>query len=104
MATKNTKNAAKVNEAKAVEAKAKAPKAKALSQLAAAAVVLKKAKGKAMNVKQLTEAMAVQGLWTTPGGKTPHATLSAALQKEIKSKGKESRFAKVAPGQYGLSK
>jgi hypothetical protein len=37
------------------------------------------------------------------GGQTPHATLFAALIREIKVKGTESRFAKVDRGQFSLN-
>jgi hypothetical protein len=32
-----------------------------------------------MNCKEMIEAMAAKGYWTTPGGKTPHATLYTAV-------------------------
>jgi hypothetical protein len=31
----------------------------------------------------MIEAMAKTGLWTSPGGKTPHATLASAIIGEI---------------------
>src|SRR5579884_3000386 len=65
------------------KAKAKAePKAKKLSALDAAAKVLGEA-GAPMNCKEMIEAMATKGYWTSPGGKTPHATLYAAILREI---------------------
>jgi len=36
-------------------------------------------------------------------GKTPANTLHAAISKEIKTKGKDSRFEKVGRGQFALS-
>jgi hypothetical protein len=79
-----------------------APKAaKKLSQLDAAVKVLAKAKGP-MNCQQLVEAMAKRKLWVSPKGKTPHLTLSAALQREVKTKGEASRFVKAGPGLYAL--
>jgi hypothetical protein len=56
-----------------------------------------------MNSKELVEAMTAKGYWTSPGGKTPHATLHAAISREIKTKGKESRFAKAGPGKFTAS-
>jgi hypothetical protein len=44
--------------------------------------------------------MAAKSLWTTPGGKTPHATLYSAIIREIAVKGKESRFVKKDRGQF----
>jgi hypothetical protein len=49
-------------------------KEKKLSAIDAAAQVLATATGP-MNSKEMIEAMAAQRLWTSPGGKTPHATL-----------------------------
>jgi len=79
-------------------AKTKKSKAKAegkMSALDAAAKVLAE-EGRPMSAKELIEAMAVKGYWTSPGGKTPEATLSAALGNEINKKGDASRFAKPA--------
>src|SRR5271166_1299010 len=72
-----------------------------LSALDAAARVLRE-EGLAMNCKALIETMAAKGYWKSPGGKTPASTLYAALLKEVTTKGKESRFAKVARGQFAL--
>ena len=47
---------------------------KKLSAIDAAAKVLA-ASETPMNCKELIDAMATKGLWTSPGGKTPHATL-----------------------------
>jgi hypothetical protein len=79
--------------------KAKPPKAKKVGALDAAAQVLAGTK-EPMNCKDLVEAMAKQGLWTSPGGKTPHATLYSAIIREIALKGKESRFVKKDRGQF----
>lgn len=87
--------------------KAAAPKAKAtkevkpkrVSALDAAATVLAKA-GKPMHAQELIAAMAEQNLWKSPGGKTPHATLYAAMMREERDKGGESRFRKVDRGQF----
>lgn len=78
---------------------AKETKPKRVSALDAAAQVLAKAK-KPMNVKELIEAIAAAGLWTSPGGKTPQATLYAAMFREIKTKGKAARFRKVERGTF----
>jgi hypothetical protein len=75
---------------------------KKLSALAAAARVLKETKG-ALSCSELIAAMATQGYWTSPGGKTPQATLSSAIQREIAVKKDQSRFKKTAPGRYGLA-
>jgi hypothetical protein len=88
-------------EAKATKAakKAKAPKEKKVSAIDAAAQVLAGAK-EPMNAKEMIEAMAAKGLWSSPGGKTPHATLYSAIIREIATKGKEARFVKKDRGQF----
>ncbi|HEY7159456.1 MAG TPA: winged helix-turn-helix domain-containing protein [Gemmataceae bacterium] len=83
-------------------AKTKAPKAEGkMSALDAASKVLAE-EGRPMTAKELIEAMAAKGYWTSPGGKTPEATLSAAIGTEINKKGSASRFAKPAPGKFTL--
>ncbi|MCG3138813.1 MAG: hypothetical protein HJJLKODD_02682 [Phycisphaerae bacterium] len=70
-----------------------------LSVLDAAAKVLEKA-GKPMRCAELIKAMTEQDLWTSPKGKTPHATLYAAMMREERVKGEASRFKKVDRGQF----
>ena len=74
-----------------------------LSALDAAAKVLAGSKD-SMNCKQLIEAMAAKKLWSSPGGKTPHATLYSAILREINSKGKDARFKKMERGQFAANK
>jgi hypothetical protein len=45
---------------------------------------------------------AARGYWTSPKGQTPHATLYAAILREIQAKGAASRFAKLGRGTFGL--
>jgi len=113
--TKKATTAKKASGAKAATKKATprkkaAPKAKAtgangdakgkkLSAIDAAAKVLAESK-QAMNAKELIEAMAAKKLWTSPGGKTPHATLYAAILREINSKGRDARFKKTQRGTF----
>ena len=54
-----------------------------------------------MGCKDMVEQAIGKGLWS-PGGKTPHATLYAAIIREISKKGKEARFKKVARGRFAL--
>jgi hypothetical protein len=84
------------------DAKESKTDAKKLSQMAAAVAVLAKA-GEPMNCKAMVEAMNQQGLWTSPGGKTPEATLYASILREINAKGKDARFVKVERGQFALA-
>jgi hypothetical protein len=111
-ATKTTK-AVKAKPAKAKRPRAAAPakatktkKPKAagkMSALDAAAKVLADA-GEPMNTKAMIEAMAAKNLWTSPGGKTPHATLFSAILREINTKGSDARFVKVERGQFAAKK
>ena len=79
-----------------------APKPKKLSAIDAAAQVLAEA-GQPMNCHEMIEAMTKKGLWTTPGGQTPHATLYSAILREISKKGKESRFTKTERGKFATA-
>lgn len=72
---------------------------KSLSQLDAAAKVLGEA-GEPMTTKEMVETMAAKGYWTSPGGKTPHATLYSAILREIQKKGEGSRFRKTDRGHF----
>lgn len=72
-----------------------------LSALDAAAKVLAEAKAP-LNTKQMIEQMAAKGYWTSPGGKTPHATLYSAILREIDTKGAEARFKKTDRGTFAL--
>lgn len=71
-----------------------------LSLLDAAVEVLKKQSP--LTCRQLIERMTEAELWKSETGKTPANTLHAALSKEIRVKGDESRFEKVDRGQFGL--
>ena len=94
--------AKKAKAAPAKKAAAKSAKPKRVSAIDAAAQVLKTT-GKPMRAQELITAMAEQKLWTSPGGKTPHATLYAAILREINTKGSAARFAKVERGQFGFN-
>jgi hypothetical protein len=53
-----------------------------------------------LNTKQMIDTMAAKGLWSSPAGKTPHATLYSAILREIGTKGDASRFRKVERGLF----
>jgi hypothetical protein len=72
---------------------------KKMSALDAAAKVLAET-GRPMSCPELIAAMAAQGYWSSPKGKTPAATLYAALTREAATKGAVARFRKVGPGQF----
>ncbi len=73
-----------------------------LSALDAAAKVLSEAK-EPLNAKQMIEAMATKGYWTSPGGATPWATLYSSIIREISVKGAESRFTKTERGKFAIN-
>ena len=52
---------------------------KKLSCVAAALKVLAES-GQPLNAKEMIAAMEAKGYWTSPGGKTPHATLYSAIR------------------------
>jgi hypothetical protein len=79
-----------------------APKEKRLSALDAAAKVLTEA-AQPMNCQEMIAAMAAKNYWTSPGGKTPHATLYSAIAREIDTKGTSSRFVKAERGKFTLA-
>lgn len=81
--------------------KAEAPaKPRRTSGLDAAAQVLTEAGG-TMGSREIVDVMLAKGLWKT-SGKTPHATIYAAIIREIQKKGSQSRFEKVARGKFTL--
>lgn len=75
---------------------------KKISQIEAAIIVLGKSKD-AMNCKEMVEAMQVAGLWSTPNGATPEATLYASILREINTKGRDARFRKTERGHFTLA-
>jgi hypothetical protein len=75
---------------------------KKMSALDAAAKVLGQS-AEPMATKEMIDAMSAEGYWTSPGGQTPHATLYAAILREINTKGAKARFAKTDRGRFGLN-
>ncbi|GJQ29658.1 MAG: hypothetical protein HBSAPP03_15420 [Phycisphaerae bacterium] len=88
---------------------AKAPKApkekmpKRVSALDAAAQVVAGAKVP-MRAKEMIAEMEAKGLWKSPGGKTPEATLYAAIIREIAARGEKARFKKHDKGVFVAGK
>jgi len=88
---------------KPAQSKPKAAKAERKpSGLDAAAQVLAEA-GEPLDTKTMVERMLAKGLWKTDG-KTPAATIYAAIIREIAVKGAASRFRKTARGKFELAK
>ena len=104
-AERGTKKATAEKPAKAPKtAKEKKPAAeKKMSAIDAAAKLLGET-GEPMNCKAIIEGIAAKGYWTSPGGKTPHATLYSAIIREISVKGQEARFTKTERGQFAATK
>ena len=103
--TKATKNADAAKGKKAAKATKPAAEAKAkkVSALDAAYQVLLASK-EPMNCQDMIKAMAEKKLWTSPGGKTPHATLYAAILREINVKEAEARFKKTDRGHFAANR
>ena len=79
----------------------KAVKPKRLSGLDAAAMVLAEAKAP-MSVTEIFERIEAKGLWRTDG-KTPTATLYAAIIREISAKKSEARFKKTERDRFAAT-
>ena len=102
-ATKDAKAATKADTgerrgpAGQTDAKARRP-----SGLDAAAQVLADA-GEPLNAKEIVALMLGRKLWST-NGKTPAATIYAAIIREIRTKGDAARFRKAGRGKFELAK
>ena len=89
--------------------KAKKPKApkeakpKRVSVLDAAAQVLATS-NTPMRAKEMIAEVTKRGLWSSPNGKTPEATLYAAIIREIAAKGDKARFRKTERGLFAAGK
>lgn len=122
MSKKTTKKAAKAAKTPKAAKAATSPKAKSdmsdrpatpakvakdaatdkpISGLDAAAKVLADA-GQPMRARELVNTMIERGLWKS-GGKTPWATIYAAMAREIAAKGKASRFRKTDRGLFAFN-
>ena len=112
--SKTTKKAPRPSKTKAIKkpaansagqrkakAKSAAKASGKLSAIEAAVKVLTEA-GQPMNTQQMIAAMAEKGYWTSPGGKTPAATLYSAILREITTHGAQARFQKTERGKFAL--
>ena len=81
----------------------KEAKPKRVSALDAAAQVIAGSKVP-MRAKEMIAEMEAKGLWKSPGGKTPEATLYAAIIREIAAKGTAARFKKHERGVFVAGK
>ena len=83
------------------EPKVKKESTRGPSGLDVAAQMLKDA-GTPLKCKEMVQAMLDKGLWQT-GGKTPAATIYAAIIREIAEKGKQARFTKTDRGTFAFN-
>jgi hypothetical protein len=56
-----------------------------------------------LTCQAMIDAMAAKGLWSSPNGKTPSATLYAAILREIARKGNDARFRKTERGHFAAA-
>jgi len=100
-------NAAAATKRGAAASNAAAKRNATLSALDAAALVLAKIPesqaAAGLGARDIIERMRSEGLWQSPGGKTPDATLYAAMVREITAKRELSRFARIAKGRFALA-
>ena len=102
-ATKPAKDAKDAKDAKQRKPKADKPaKQRKPGGLDAAARVLREA-GEPMNCGDIVKTALEKGYWQT-GGKTPSATIYAAILREINVKGADARFRKTERGKFELVK
>ncbi len=73
-----------------------------MSALDAAAKVLCEST-QPLRCREMIELMGAQGYWKSPGGKTPEATLYAAITREINTKGQDARFKKTDRGLFATN-
>ena len=108
---KKTTKKARAKKQKAAKGKAqtqarakapKTPKAKKRDGCLDAAVKVLKETREAMSSKAMVETMLAKGWWKT-NSKTPHATLYAAILREIHKQGAKARFKKVDRGRFVLN-
>ena len=73
---------------------------KPMSLINAAAHILAQDDQEPLRCKDIVEKAISQNLWQPGKGLTPAATLSAAMMREIKTKGNDSRFVKAERGLF----
>jgi hypothetical protein len=95
-ATDNAKHAAPKQTTASQSTERKPQRASALD---AAARVLAE-EGRPMTCQEIIQVMAEKGYWSSPGGKTPAATLYSAILRELQTKPATSRFVKTERGKF----
>lgn len=85
---------------KAVKVETADTSEKRLSCVGAALKVLHESE-QPLNTKEMIEAMQAKDYWSSPGGKTPHATLYSAILWDLAG-GDTARFVKTERGRFAV--
>ncbi len=89
---------------KAAPAKPKPERRSALDAAASVLAGLSASEARTgLSPRELIDRMRRARLWISPGGKTPHATLYAAIIREIAHQRSSARFKRVAPGRFAAA-
>ena len=99
-ATTDTTDAPKRDTDKPVAPSGDQDAGKPMSLINAAAHILAQGNREPMRCKDIVEQAIEQKLWQPGKGLTPSATLYAAIGREIKTKGDDSRFVKAERGRF----
>jgi hypothetical protein len=102
MTTKTKTTKSKATKKKAPIRRLAKRKAGTMTALDAAATVLVES-GQAMTTKEMIAAMMAKKYWSSPNGKTPHATLYSSILRELATKGKDARFKKTDRGKFAAA-
>jgi hypothetical protein len=102
-ATTDTTDAPKRDTSKPTATDGKQDGGKPMSLLNAAAEILSQGDRKPMRCKDIVEQAIEQNLWQPGKGLTPASTLYAAIGREIKTKGDDSRFVKAERGMFTVT-
>jgi hypothetical protein len=102
-ATTDTTDSKKRDTSKPTATGGKQDSDKPMSLLNAAAHILAQGKQEPMRCKDIVEQAIEQKLWQPGKGLTPASTLYAAICREIKTKGNDSRFVKAERGIFTVA-
>ncbi len=103
-ATTDTTGAPKRNTSKRAATSGEQDGTKPMSLINAAAHILAQGDREPMRCKEIVEQAIEQKLWQPGKGLTPGSTLYAAIGREIKTKGDDSRFVKAERGKFTVAK
>ena len=80
----------------------KAPANQRQMSLMEAAIQVMRSVKQPMKAKDIYEHVAKKGLWSSPAGKTPVATLAAAIARDVASE--KPRWRRTGPGLFTLTR